>query len=81
MTRKEYRALSDKYNMELLTEPITGENWGFYLDSDHYIDELDELADKIDCRPVVCQRLKLGGIIRYRLIAPSNWFTLGGLKD
>lgn len=80
MTRKEYRALSDKYNMELLTEPITGENWGFYLDSDHYIDELDELADKIDCRPVVCVRLNLGGIIRYKLIGPSNWFYLGGLK-
>lgn len=53
MTKKEYRALTEKYNMNMLTEEITGQNWGYYLDSDHYIDELDELADKIDCQPVV----------------------------
>ena len=66
--------------MNRLTEDITGQNWGYSLDSDHYIDELDELADKIDCQPVVCERLKLGGIIRYKLICPS-WFDLWGLKD
>lgn len=81
MTRKEYRALTKKYNMNMLTEEITGQNWGYYLDTDHYIDELDELADKIDCWPVVCERLKLGDIIRYKLIPPSDWFDLWGLKD
>ena len=81
MTRKEYRALTEKYNMNMLTEEITGQNWGYYLDTDHYIDELDELADKIDCRPVFCERLKLGGTIRYKLIPPSDWFDLWGLKD
>lgn len=86
MTKKEYRALTEKYNMNMLTEEITGQNWGYYLDTDHYIDELDALADRDGLHNVMVERIAaLDGDkvvnIRYKLVPPSDWFDLWGLKD
>lgn len=86
MTKSEYRALVEKYDMTIMTHPITRQNWGHYLDTDHYIDELDAIVDRKELDNVNGTRSSCvddGKLIdvRYTIIPPANWFDLWGLKD
>ena len=69
MKKSEYAAIVSKYNMQpLLTDEITRKQCGWYLVSDHYIDELDELADAPRLSNATVRRETLSpGYIRYTL--------------
>lgn len=67
MKKSEYAPIVSKYNMQpLLTDEITGRQCGWYTVSDHYIDELDKLADAPGWSNVIINRENLSpSCIRY----------------
>lgn len=69
MKKSEYAAIVGKYNMQpLLTDEITRKQCGWYLVSDHYIDELDKLADMPGWSNIIINREKLyPSCIRYAI--------------
>lgn len=69
MKKSEYAALIKKYNMQpLLTDEITQKQCGWYVISDHYIDELDKLADNPGWSNATVRRETLSpACIRYTL--------------
>ena len=83
MKKAEAKALQERYNMEIMREPVTREAWGVYTESANLIPELDELADGngADLLPCACLREWNGGGYTYKLICPTAWFNLCGWKE
>lgn len=83
MKKNELKAICDKYDMEILREPITGEAHGLRLITAADIPELDALCD---CEPYdnVSATKEYGvyqateGKHLYTVYCPTNWFDLHG---
>lgn len=79
MKKSELKAIADKYNMQILRNPITQEAHGLTVDSEEEIPELDELAERIEYNPV--QVIRTYDIrYHYTIEAPTSWFDLWGWK-
>lgn len=76
MTKTEYYAVVDKYNMkEFFDNVVTREVIGHYIVADGYIDELDRMMESSwPYGNVSVERLSfpLDEVV-YRLFPPKNW--------
>lgn len=76
MTKAEYFAIVDKYDMkEFLDNEVTQEVIGHYVVTDGYIDELDQMMENSwPNGNVSVERLSfpLNEVV-YRLFPPKNW--------
>lgn len=83
MTKKELIAIAEKYDMELIRNPITGEAWCYKLKTSDYIDELDKIADADSKEILPCAATRedfFGEWKIYTIIFPSDWANLWGMK-
>ena len=90
MTRNEAKALQEKYNMDILRDPITSEARALYLEAEQTISELDDLADisrrSNGCAPCYMEANyevynATGSGVTYKLSCPTTWFDLWGWAD
>lgn len=85
MTRNEVKALAEKYNMEILRNPITREAHSVMCDSEELIPELDALAEQTAADGVLpcgVMRENMGDLFyRYTIVCPTSWFDLWGWAD
>lgn len=78
-------ALSKKYNMDFIRNPITREGCGVYLQSDRCIPELEKLAEEStqsnELTPCCMELQRVGRATIYRLYVPSSWIDLWGWAE
>lgn len=88
MKKENMRAIAEKYDMEILRNPITREAWGLYLKTDREIPELDKIvANSNDhyyshgFNAIFAERWYSFGDVVYRIACPKRWFDLYGWVD
>lgn len=82
MTKAEVRVIADKYNMQILRDPVTREAHGVWIDTANRIPELDPYADSADPAQLPCgvTRVLQGEKYRYTIECPTSWFDLWGWR-
>lgn len=79
MTKEKAKEIAEKYQMEIMRNPVTSEAWGLWVDSDSLIAELDALTECNE-KNWACTRETMADEYRYKLILPANWFDLWGWR-
>lgn len=80
MTKEKAKTIAGTYKMEILRNPVTGEAWGVWCDTEQLIPELDDLTEISD-QYWACTRERIGeNEYRYKLVLPTSWFDLWGWK-
>ena len=85
MKKFELQAILDRYPFECIRHEITREVFGFLLESENMIPELDALADgqegkKLGEWAVYFFRREFFGSYRYEIYPPKSWIDLWGLR-
>lgn len=84
MDKATAKRLAEKYNMEILRNPITSEAWGVIVETDELIPELDAYADAAletymgDNTAIVERTYAV--TYTYKIICPTRWFDLWGWR-
>ena len=86
MKKAELQALIDRFHFQIIRHEITREVFGFWLDSENLIPELDILADGQEGKNwgkwgVYFFRDSMFGLFyRYTIYPPTSWLDLWGLR-
>ena len=83
MTKNELKALSEKYGMEIMRDPITNQAWGLSLETALDIPEVDALCDSDTYHTVSATKAygayeAVSGTHYYTVYCPKSWFDLWG---
>ena len=85
MKKVELQALIDRFHFQLIRHEITREVFGFWLESENLIPELDILVDGQEGKNlgkwgVYFFRFNFLGFYRYEICPPKSWLDLWGLR-
>ena len=86
LKKAELQALIDRFHFQIIRHEITREVFGFWLDSENLIPELDILADGQEGKNlgkwgVYFFRDSMFGLFyRYTIYPPKSWLDLWGLR-
>lgn len=85
MKKTELQAILDRYPFQLIRHEITREVFGFCLDTENLIPELDTLADGQDgylgeWSVFFFRDPFFGFFYRYTIYPPKSWLDLWGLR-
>lgn len=86
MKKAELKAITDRYEMGIIREKITGAGVGLYLVTEEDIPELDTLAnnppfEKFEGVVATKEYSPCNNTHTYRVYCPANWFDLWGWAE